>query len=116
MAESTKEDGGWGLSSVSAAFSGWGLGGGGSEEPSKDSEAQDDGDGADTNKNLILSNEAEEVLDETAKAVATKAFGLFDDASKYVSDAVAQIDEAGGKDVVHMICSLCIEDCVSQHF
>jgi len=96
MAESTKEEEGWGLSSVSAAFSGWGLGGGGSEpEPSKDSAV----DGADSaNKNLILSDEAEEVLDETAKAVATKAFGLFDDASKYMSDAVAQIDEAGGKE------------------
>ena len=104
MAESTKEEEGWGLSSVSAAFSGWGLGGGGETEPSKD-ETKDD-DRADTqNKNLILSNEAEEVLDETAKAVATKAFGLFDDASKYVSDAVAQIDGAGGKGVVHMICS-----------
>jgi len=101
MAESTKEEEGWGLSSVSAAFSGWGLGGGGNEELSKD----DDGADSETNKNLILSNEAEEVLDETAKAVATKAFGLFDDASKYMSDAVAQIDEAGGKDVVHMICS-----------
>jgi len=103
MAESTKEEEGWGLSSVSAAFSGWGLGGGGSEpEPlTKSNDAGAD----DTNKNLILSNEAEEVLDETAKAVATKAFGLFDDASKYMADAVAQIDEAGGKDVVHMICS-----------
>ena len=52
MAESTKEEGGWGLSSVSAAFSasGWGLGGGsGSEtEPSKDLEKDDDG--ADTKK------------------------------------------------------------------
>ena len=107
MAESTKEDEGWGLSSVSAAFSGWGLGGGGGEEPSKEAK-EDDGEADTTNKNLILSDEAEEVLDETAKAVATKAFGLFDDASKYVSDAVAQIDEAGGKDMVHMMCSYCL--------
>ena len=100
MAESTKEEEGWGLSSVSAAFSGWGLGSGGGEEPSKETKEDDRADtDTDTNKNLILSNEAEEVLDETAKAVATKAFGLFDDASKYMADAVAQIDEAGGKDM-----------------
>jgi len=97
MAEATKVEEGW----MVAAFSSWGLSGGGSGEPllkeEEDKEDIDNDNEADYKKNLILSNEAEEVLDESAKYLVSSAFGAFDDASKYVSDAVAQIDEAGGK-------------------
>ena len=97
MAEATKVEEGW----IVAAFSSWGLSGGGSEEAllkEEDKEDIDNDNGDDDkNKNLILSNEAEEVLDETAKSLVSSSFGAFDDASKYVSDAVAHIDEAEGK-------------------
>ena len=69
-----------------------------------------------TQKKLILSNEAEEVLDETAKSLVASAFGAFDDASKYVSDAVARIDEAGGKDIMHIMCSFFVLKIESLNF
>ena len=98
MSESRKEDeeggAGWGLSSVSAAFGGWGISTSSSTVEDKEAVGDDDTTTTTTNhKNLILSNEAEEVLDETAKIAAKAAFSFFDDASNLLSsayDAAAQ--------------------------
>mmetsp|Transcript_23167 Transcript_23167/g.50166 ORF Transcript_23167/g.50166 Transcript_23167/m.50166 type:complete len:443 (+) Transcript_23167:144-1472(+) len=90
-----EEEGGWGLSSVSAAFDGWGLTTYNSSGPTTAAEEPDEGKGrADiTNNNLILSTQAEEVLDETAKIATRAAFSFFDDASDFLSSAAAQIIE-----------------------
>ena len=95
-ATNTVEEGGagtWGLSSVSAAFGGWGISTSSSTVEDKETVGADDTTTETTNKNLILSNEAEEVLDETAKIAAKAAFSFFDDASNLLSsayDAAAQ--------------------------
>ena len=104
--DNTADDGGWGFSSVSAALGGWGLGSTTSDSAAVGAATQDEGkkitevqednvvdDDADAashnNTNLILTDEMEETLDETAKMATAAAFSFFDDATNYLSSATA---------------------------